>query len=559
MSESTPNPRRFHSPPEAERRAMLSAVVPGLGQWRAGDRRLALVYGIPALAAIGVVVFVIVSVWHSGAGGLLSMLVQPRWLWTLVIVNLVLGALRLFGTVQVWQSAPKPDAPPRRAWGWRAAASLLAVVMLLPHLVVHVFAAEALSLLNAVFDGTTTPLDEREADLIAQGFTEEDLGPILEPATTTTRATTTTSSSSTSTSVAPSPSTTLPHTTVTPTTTLVPTTAAPPDPTETLGERITVLLAGGDFGPGRWDLRTDVMMVASLDVTNGKAALISVSRDMVQAPLPAAWAQYNTMLQTQQWHEDREYQKLLEEAEVSGIDPPEPEPFVPCNCFADRINYLHVLTATWVRTFPDAPDPGMEALRQTLEVLLGIPIDYYVLVDFAGFVDLVDVLGGVEVTITESMDVAFSPAREGEDPVVIDVDPGVHLLDGHQALAYVRNRTGSNDNERMRRQRCMIRELTAAADPMTLLRSFPSISNAIKTSTTSTIPLGLLPSIIDVVTSLDPEDIATLAIASPAFAKGRNYMELPIFNTPRVHEGVAQLLTGVAAGTTLGSAEDECG
>ena len=101
--------------------------------------------------------------------------------------------------------------------------------------------------------------------------------------------------------------------------------------------------------------------------------------------------------------------------------PPRPE-FQACNCYADRLNYLHVHTANWVRTFPDAPDPGMEALRQTLEVLLGLEIDGYVLVDFAGFVDLVEALGGVEVTVTESMDVAFSPAREGEDPVSVTVN-----------------------------------------------------------------------------------------------------------------------------------------
>jgi len=558
MSDNTSPTRRIPPPPEAERRAMLSAVMPGLGHWRAGDRRLAALYGVPAILGLGVVVFVAISVWRNGAGGLLELLVQPRWLWTLAVVNLLLAAVRLVGSAHVWQSAPRSPAG-KRATGWRVTAAVVAAVMLLPHLVVHVYTAEALSLLTTVFDDTAPPQAEREAEIIARGFTEEDLGPDLETTTTTAPPAPPTTTASTATTGTTATTVADTSTTAPPTTAPTTTTTEPPDPEDTLGERITVLLAGGDFGPGRYDLRTDVMIVASLDVANDKASLISVSRDMVQAPLPAAWAQYNTMIQTQQWHEGREYQQIVAEAEEAGIEPPEQEPFVPCNCFADRINYLHVLTATWVRTFPDAPDPGMEALRQTLEVLLGIPIDYYVLVDFAGFVDLVDILGGVEVTITESMDVAFSPAREGEDPVAIEVEPGIHRLDGHQALAYVRNRTGSSDNERMRRQRCMIRELAAAADPVTLLRSFPRISNAIKTSTTSTIPIELLPSVIDVLTGLGTDDIATLAISSPAFSRGRNYMELPIFNTLRVQAGVAGLLEGVAAGTTLGSAEDECG
>jgi anionic cell wall polymer biosynthesis LytR-Cps2A-Psr (LCP) family protein len=156
------------------------------------------------------------------------------------------------------------------------------------------------------------------------------------------------------------------------------------------------------------------------------------------------------------------------------------------------------------------------------------------------------------------MDVAFSEAREGEDPVSIDVEPGIHHLDGHQALAYVRNRTGSSDQERMRRQRCMIRELAAAAGPATLLRSFPAITRAIRQSTTTTIPLEALPAIIDASTGLAAGDIATLAISAPSYSRGSNYMGLPIIDAVRARTAVTELLAGVAAGTTLGSAAEEC-
>ncbi len=203
----------------------------------------------------------------------------------------------------------------------------------------------------------------------------------------------------------------------------------------------------------------------------------------------------------------------------------------------------------------------MEALRQTLELLLGIPIDHYVLVDFAGFVDLVDALGGVRVTVTEAMDVGFSPAKEGEDPVRITVEPGIRVLDGHQALAYVRNRTGSSDNERMRRQRCMIRELAAELDAFTFLRRFPAIAAAIRTSTTTTLPLELLPELIEALGAMDAGDIATLAIASPGFAESEpNYMNLPIVEPWRVRDAVAELLDGLAVGAVpTESAEEECG
>jgi LCP family protein required for cell wall assembly len=200
----------------------------------------------------------------------------------------------------------------------------------------------------------------------------------------------------------------------------------------------------------------------------------------------------------------------------------------------------------------------MEALRQTLEVLLGIPIDYYALVDFAGFVDLVDALGGIDVRVTETMDVAFSPAFEGEDPVSVTVDPGVHHFDGRTALAYVRNRTGSSDTERMRRQRCMLRDLAAEMDPVTLIARFPEIAAAIRESTVTTIPLDVLPDLIEAAGSLEAGDIATLAIGG-GYAEELNYMNLPIVKTSWVRGAVGSLLDGLASGETGDTAATECG
>jgi LCP family protein required for cell wall assembly len=511
--------------------AALSALFPGLGQWRAGHRLRAALWALPALISIAVLVAVAVSVHRDGPAGLLRVLVQPRWLWLLVIVNVLLAVERLAAVGDAWWVTRSG-----RSGGWllRGVAAALALTMLIPHVVVHVYAAEALDLVGTVFGDQQVPsLAEREAELLGEGYSEEDLGP-------------------TTTTTAPPP----PTTTVASTTTIPTTTTAAID-RGVLGDRYTVLLAGGDFGPGRKDLRTDVMIVASLDLLSGRASLIGVSRDLVNAPLPEAWADATTMHQVQIWHEDQEYKKIVAEAEANGEDPPEQVRAPFCECFYDRINYLHVLTTTWVRTFPDAPDPGMETLRQTLELLLGIPIDAYVLVDFAGFVDLVDALGGVQVTVTESLHETLSPAKDGEEPVTIDVEPGLHLLDGHEALAYVRDRTGSSDGERMRRQRCMIRELAGSADATTLLRNFPGIAAAIRTSTTTTLPVEYLPAIIDAIGALGEGDIATLAVGAQ-FSTERNYLNLPIVEPDKVRAAVANLLSGVAAGTTLGSA-DECG
>ncbi len=65
---------------------------------------------------------------------------------------------------------------------------------------------------------------------------------------------------------------------------------------------------------------------------------------------------------------------------------------------------------------PRSRRPGMEALRRVLNLLLGLRIDYYVLVDMANC-GPGGRSGGLDIYITETMDVGFSPAREGEDPV----------------------------------------------------------------------------------------------------------------------------------------------
>lgn len=537
------SPPNQHRPP-AGLATLLSAVLPGVGQWWLGRRRRGLILIASALAVLGGLAFLA----RDGAAGLAALLVQPAWLWALVSGNLAVVLFRVGAVADAWRLERPPGLGWRRSALRLAPAVLVAAAITVPQVFVHRYALDALGLLEAVFvePQQVPPLAERIRDLLAQGLSPEDLGPDL--------ATTSTSSSTTS-STAPAPGST--STSSTTTTTL------PPEQVlagAVGGDLVTVLLAGGDFGPGRHDLRTDVMLVAVLDLEAHKAALISVSRDLVHAPLPPAWSRFRTMLQVQQWHEERAYREEVAEAEENGEEPPGQPPFAPCDCYYDRLNYLHVHTAHWVQTFPDAPDPGMEALRQVMSLLLGIPIDHYVLVDFAGFVDLVDAIGGIDVNSREEMHLAFSPAKEGEEPVRIDITPGRHHLDGRSALAYVRNRTGSSDGQRMLRQRCLLRDLGTELDAATLLTRFTPIARAIASSTTSTIPLELLPDLIRVVAGLEPGDVATMAIGYPGHTLPElNYMNLPVVDAGKARAAVAALLAGLAEGTGGTPAATECG
>ncbi|MFJ6694701.1 LCP family protein [Streptomyces sp. NPDC091272] len=79
---------------------------------------------------------------------------------------------------------------------------------------------------------------------------------------------------------------------------------------------------------------------------------------------------------------------------------------------------------------------GPACVVRTVEAMSGIRMDHYVEIDFAGFKDLVDALGGVTVTTDRAIDDKQSGLR---------LSAGTHKLDGTQSLAFVRTRHGVGD------------------------------------------------------------------------------------------------------------------
>ena len=145
--------------------------------------------------------------------------------------------------------------------------------------------------------------------------------------------------------------------------------------------------------------------------------------------------------------------------------------------FPDLINALYGFGQAHPELFPGGRDPGATALKQTISNLLGIPINYYVLVDLRGFVEVVDAFGGVRLTVTERLDDATSPAFPGEPLTTVDVSPGqVVQFDGREALAYVRTRRQSSDYRRMIRQRCFLTAMADQLDPIQALRHLTKLS-----------------------------------------------------------------------------------
>jgi len=96
---------------------------------------------------------------------------------------------------------------------------------------------------------------------------------------------------------------------------------------------------------------------------------------------------------------------------------------------------------------------GMPLTIETVELLLGLPIDYYVEMNTAGMVELVDAIGGIEIEVEKRM-----YYRDRAQGLLIDLQPGLQRLDGEQAMGYVRFRhDATGDLGRIIRQRTFVR------------------------------------------------------------------------------------------------------
>lgn len=127
----------------------------------------------------------------------------------------------------------------------------------------------------------------------------------------------------------------------------------------------------------------------------------------------------------------------------------------------NRMNVCYALGSSWTRT----AEGGMEMLALCVEKNFGISVHHTVEVGFETFVNVIDLMGGVEVDVTEE------EARYMTEEVgyIGEVLPGEQILDGSETLAYARIRKIDGDRERTARQRTVISSLMEKCRDMGLL------------------------------------------------------------------------------------------
>jgi len=436
--------------------AALSAVVPGWGQWQMGERRRGLAF-VAITLAIGIPVVVLTAMVFYVEGLDLAVdlarpfFEHPSLLLVLLAVNGLLMVFRAIAVVDAFL-LPRGGVSIRQRVGRArplaiAGVALILVAVVLPH-------------------GWVARRNLALYDLFTYDFTAD-------PAqVTTTVPDTTVPATTTSTTTVDETSTTTSSTTTTSTTT---TTTTIPDPFDGFS-RVNVLLMGGDSGVGRHGIRTDTMIVVSIDPQTGATAMFSVPRNNVQLPIPDDIPAYETF---------------------------------GCHCYPGLANEIYQYGLANPDLFPGGANTGGNASKAIIGSLLGLDIHYFALVDLQGFVDVIDALGGVTITVTERVYDATYPHEDGTEEV-IDIQPGVYDMDGHLALAYARSRRASDDYDRMGRQRCVIEAVAEQADPIGMLRRLPDLVPAIQGSVVTDIPVSDIPDFLDLMDRADLETIPSV-------------------------------------------------
>jgi len=141
----------------------------------------------------------------------------------------------------------------------------------------------------------------------------------------------------------------------------------------------------------------------------------------------------------------------------------------------NRINTAHYFAELY------QPGSGMEAAAGAVEANFGIDVPYVIRIKFDGIVNIVDAMGGITITLDE--------------PTAL-FEAGTQQLDGTTALAFVRDRSGSDDFSRQKHGQIFI----AAAvknmlNPVKWLR-IPAVATALVGAIDTNIPFYVWPRVV---------------------------------------------------------------
>ena len=254
--------------------------------------------------------------------------------------------------------------------------------------------------------------------------------------------------------------------------------------------RYNILLMGTDSGEDRSGRRPDSMTVLSVDADSGRTVTVSLPRNLQNAPFPSD----------------------------SPLADVYPEGF---NCGDECIlNALYTdVTNNHAELYPDAADPGAEAMKDAASGVLGIEVQAYAIVEMNGFEQLVDALGGITIDVGGRVPIGGGTDLVTGLPNEIFgyIEPGVQRLDGYHALWYARSREGATDYDRQARQRCVQAAMLKQLNPVNVLTRFEDLANSGTQVVETDIPQSQIGSFVDVALKAKEHELVQYAAGPPYY------------------------------------------
>ena len=275
--------------------------------------------------------------------------------------------------------------------------------------------------------------------------------------------------------------------------------------------RVNVLLLGGDAGKGREGLRTDTIILASIDTETGDTTMISLPRNLERVPFATGTPAGDALA--------AQFPTGFTDHTPGTLE------FVLFSVYRNAPGYVSS------EVFAGSDDPGADAVKLAVAGALGVDIDYYVIADLAGFADIVDAIGGITVDVNYPVPIGTKKVEGAGCTQARDwIEPGANQkLDGPEALWFARARCSpghptfdyasvggsdpiKDDYNRMERQRCVMGAIAQAADPMALLTKFQSLAAATEKNIKTDIPAGMFPAFAELGLKVKSAKITSLTI-----------------------------------------------
>ena len=265
--------------------------------------------------------------------------------------------------------------------------------------------------------------------------------------------------------------------------------------------RVNILLLGSDAGADRIGIRTDSMILASIDTKSGRTALISMPRNLLNAP-------------------------LAQESPLRAIYPSGHfgEPDGSCDQGAGQcmLTNLYVDAENYAKSHPGAypggDSPGRTELRGTVEEITGLKVDQMVVIDLRGFSQLIDAMGGLDINVKLSgygtkLTIGGQHDASGRlFGVKGYFEPGRQHLDGWHSLWYARTRAADSDTFRQMRQRCVVQAIVEQVNPSEMVAQYPKIAKIAKDNIYTDIPAQNLPAFVELVERVQKSKITSVAL-----------------------------------------------